>query len=499
MIMALEPKTPVQDDATEVSSTQSPLPQNIEEAGSKAAFLATFTPQDDKAIMRKVDKRFLLLIGILYMTKNVSQRAIIRDTPSLIVRQIDYLNASVVKVLQVGEDRNILAELNMTSDEYNWVQSIYFVCRLSPQSFARCTNARSQIAYIIFEVPSNMLLKKMTPRLWQSRIIISWGIVLACHAAIRNRDTYYALRFLLGMMEAGLFPGLAAQLCSWYRSDEMGKPIMWMFGWQNCAGIFGSLIAYGISHMNGLAGLSAWRWVYLLEGLATVLIGVAVFFVLPDYPKSPRTSAWLSPREQEYLEARLSENAPRTDEHSFSKDEVITSLKDPRTYGFMFSQLLLNLGGYGLNWWLPTITTNLGFAGLPRNQLLNIPPAAAAVISIIIVGLLLDRAYLTRPAFLQPILVGVVVCFILIFTITNKVGIYIACIFGNMFYSVYFIPFWACKFSSLHLSLFTLTNNRALLHPRRHNRNSFHPRLPIQRRPSRRRRRPAIVPVQVGV
>jgi hypothetical protein len=69
-----------------------------------------------------------------------------------------------------------------------------------------------QIAYIIFEVPSNMLLKKMTPRLWQSRIIISWGIVLACHAAIQNRDTYYGLRFLLGMMEAGLFPGLAAQL-----------------------------------------------------------------------------------------------------------------------------------------------------------------------------------------------------------------------------------------------------------------------------------------------
>jgi MFS family permease len=170
-----------------------------------------------------------------------------------------------------------------------------------------------QIAYIIFEVPSNMLLKKMTPRLWQSRIIVSWGIVLACHAAIQNRDTYYGLRFLLGMMEAGFFPGLAAQLCSWYRSDEMSKPIMWMFGWQNCAGIFGSLIAYGISHMNGLAGLSAWRWVYLLEGIATVLLGVVVWFVLPDYPKSPRSAAWLSPREQEYLEARLSENAPRTD------------------------------------------------------------------------------------------------------------------------------------------------------------------------------------------
>lgn len=196
------------------------------------------------------------------------------------------------------------------------------------------------------------MLKKMTPRLWQSRIILSWGIVLACHAAIQNRNSYYALRFLLGMMEAGLFPGLAAQLCSWYRSDEMGKPIMWMFGWQNCAGIFGSLIAYGISYMNGLAGMSAWRWVYLLEGLATILLGGVVWFVLPDYPKSATSNKWLSPREQEYLEARLSENAPRTNEHSFSKQEVFTSLKDPRTYGFMFSQLLLNLGGYALTWFL---------------------------------------------------------------------------------------------------------------------------------------------------
>lgn len=100
----------------------------------------------------------------------------------------------------------------------------------------------------------------MTPRVWQSRIILTWGIVLACHAAIQNKQSYYALRFLLGMMEAGMFPGIAAQLCSWYRSDEMGRPIMWMFGFQNCSGVIGSLLAYGISYMNGLCGMSAWRW-----------------------------------------------------------------------------------------------------------------------------------------------------------------------------------------------------------------------------------------------
>lgn len=117
-----------------------------------------------------------------------------------------------------------------------------------------------QISYVIFEVPSNLVLKKATPRKWQTRIFLSWEVVVACHAAIENKEGFYALRFLLGMMEAGFFPGLAAQMCSWYRSDEYGRPIMWMFAFQNCSGIIGSLLTYGMSYMGGIRGLSAWRW-----------------------------------------------------------------------------------------------------------------------------------------------------------------------------------------------------------------------------------------------
>ncbi|KIX09974.1 uncharacterized protein Z518_01055 [Rhinocladiella mackenziei CBS 650.93] len=358
---------------------------------SREAFLSSFTAEEDRRIMRKVDKRFLLIIGLMYMLKNV-----------------DYTNAASVKVLQVGEPRNILIELGMTADQYNWVQTIYF------------------ISYIIFEVPSNLLLKKMTPRHWQSRIIASWGLVLACHAAVTNKEGLYAARFFLGMMEAGLFPGLAAQLCSWYRSDEMGKPIMWMFGFQNCSGIVGSIIAYGISYMNGLSGLSAWQWVYLLEGLFTILFAGVVFLVLPDYPKSKRSSKWLTLREQEYLELRLTANAPRTHEPAFRKAEVLTSLRDPRTYSFCLAQILMNLGGYALSWQLPTVTTSLGFTGLPRNQLLNIPPAAASVLSIIFAGWFLSRAYLTRPVFIMFICAGALAFFIVLAVQVSRTATYIA-------------------------------------------------------------------------
>ena len=190
--------------------------------------------------------------------------------------------------------------------------------------------------------------------------------------------------------------------------------------------------------------------VYLLEGIFTMLFAVVVFLVLPDYPKSPRSNKWLTPREQEYLELRLTENAPKTGDAAFSMQEVIASLKDPRIYAFCLSQVLMNLGGYGLQWQLPTVTTDLGFAGLPRNQLLNIPPAAAAVLSIIFAGWFLSRAFIPRPVFIMCICAGALAFFIVLCVPNVSRGAtYVACVFGTMFYAVYFIPFWACK-SSRH-------------------------------------------------
>ncbi|KAL2818513.1 major facilitator superfamily domain-containing protein [Aspergillus cavernicola] len=381
---------------------------------TKSQFLSQFTAEDDRQIMRKVDRRVLLLMGIMYLLK-----------------QIDFSNAASVKVLQVGLPSNILNELHMSTNDYNWTQTIYY------------------IGLVIFEVPSNLVLKRVSPHKWMTRIFLSWGIVVACHAAIQNKAGFYALRFLLGALEAGFFPGLAAQMCSWYRSDEYGRPIMWMFAFQNCAGIIGSLLVYGISYMNGVGGLSAWRWIFLLEGLVTILFCPAIYFILPDYPKSPSSSKWLTPEEQEYLELRLSDNAPRAADPNFSLKEILNSLKDPKMYLFTASQFLLNIAGYGLSWQLPTITTSLGFASLPRNQLLNIPPAAATVIGIIIAARVMRWAIMTRPLFCQ-LLNGIALIFFIVLCVpVNPGATYAACVLGTAFYYVYFIPFWAWRSSSL--------------------------------------------------
>lgn len=110
-----------------------------------------------------------------------------------------------------------------------------------------------QIGLVLFEVSRNLLLKRLTPHKWMTRIFLTWGLIVACHAAIRNKASFYTLRFLLGALEAGFFPGLAAQMCAWYRSDEYSRPIMWMFAFQNCSGIIGSLLVYETHTWTGSA------------------------------------------------------------------------------------------------------------------------------------------------------------------------------------------------------------------------------------------------------
>ncbi|KAJ5915143.1 hypothetical protein N7454_011255 [Penicillium verhagenii] len=353
-------------------------------------FLASFSPEEEKRVRQKVDKRFFVLIGLMYM-----------------VKLVDSNNVSSIKVLQEGQPSNILNELNMSANQYNWVSSVF------------------TIAYIIFEAPSNLLLKKMTPRLWQTRIFLSWGIVLGCQAAVQNRQGLLALRFLLAILETGSYPGILTQLNSWYPSHEMARPVAWLLGISQCSSIVSSLLCYGISYMDGVQGLSAWRWVFIIEGIITVLFSGVVYLVLPDYPKSPRSNKWLSQREQDYLEARLGDLAPKAADPAFSTQEVIATLKSPIQWSFTFSQMLINLGMYALQWYLPTLTTSFGFTSLPKNQLLNIPPAAAV----------------SRPIQLMVYNTGIIVSFILFFTVSAPAGLYVACMLGTFFVTIYYIPF----------------------------------------------------------
>lgn len=173
--------------------------------------------------------------------------------------------------------------------------------------------------------------------------------------------------------------------------------MVWYFTISNLSTIVGSLICYGASFMNGMRGLSGWRWALILEGVATVLFAAIIYLVLPDFPKSPRSGSWLTPREQQFLEARLPPHDPATADPSWNTKEAWVAFTSPTTWAFLFDQTLKNLGNYVLSRYLPTIIAGLGFARLPNSLLLNIPPAAACIGAIFICLLITSRAWAPRP------------------------------------------------------------------------------------------------------
>lgn len=209
----------------------------------------------------------------------------------------------------------------------------------------------------------------------------------------------YACRFLVGLFEAGMFPGVITTLTYWYRTDEFGRPMMWFFGISQLSGIVGSLLCYAISYMDGVRGLSAWRWVFIIEGCATVILAGAIFWILPDFPKSPRSNSWLTPREQDFIEARLPKNTPTTSDGNFDSKQAWDTFRSPVIWGFTIIQLSMNLSLAGFNWYLPTIITDFGFVGLPANQLLNIPPVFAGVIGVVFSAWFIGQGYIWRPLY----------------------------------------------------------------------------------------------------
>jgi len=158
------------------------------------------------------------------------------------------------------------------------------------------------IAYAIFEVPSNIMLKKFSPSRWIAFLMFSWAVITMGLGGVHNFAGVTALRFLLGVLEAGLFPGLVYYLTFWYRTEERSIRVALILASATLAGAFGGAIAYGVGHMDQVGGLAAFRWLFILEGLPSLLSAPLVYFCLPDYPE---TVSWLSDQERALALQRL--------------------------------------------------------------------------------------------------------------------------------------------------------------------------------------------------
>jgi len=236
------------------------------------------------------------------------------------------------------------------------------------------------IGYFLFEVPSNLIMERVGARVWIARIMITWGIISAAMMFVRGPASFYALRFLLGLAEAGFFPGMILYLTYWFPSRERASAISLFMTAVALAGVVGGPISGALLTMTGVGGLAGWQWLFLLEGLPAVLLGIVVLLYLPDGPADAR---WLTPAERTFLVERVRTDAERGEG---SHRTVRAAFASGRIWLFSLSYFGIVSALYGISFWLPTILQ--GLSGLPDFTIgvLSALPYVVAAIGMVFVG-----------------------------------------------------------------------------------------------------------------
>ncbi len=237
------------------------------------------------------------------------------------------------------------------------------------------------IGYFLFEVPSNLILQRVGARVWIARIMIVWGVVSMAFMCLKGVKMFYFMRFLLGVAEAGFFPGIILYFTCWYPARERAKTIALFALGGVVAGVVGSPISGALLGLNGIWGLAGWQWLFLLEGIPAVLLGLVVLFLLPDGPQQAR---WLTDSEKAWIRNQLSEEASAsegTQHHRLSE-----AFLSPRVWLLCLIYFLMNIGGYGYEMWLPTIVKGFSGQGDAMVGFINAVPYFIAGVAMVLYG-----------------------------------------------------------------------------------------------------------------
>ncbi|KAG8525277.1 uncharacterized protein KY384_008921 [Bacidia gigantensis] len=262
--------------------------------------------------------------------------------------------------------------LHITGGQYNATLSIFFV------------------SYALFEPLTNILLKKLRPSVFIPCIMMLWGVTMVTMGLTHNFQGMMAARWWLGFAEAGLFPGINYYLSCWYKRSEFGVRAAIFFSAAAVSGSFGGLLAAAIGLMDGIGGKGGWAWIFILEGLATVLIGIASFWMVFDFPDE---ATFLSVDDRRRVIRRLKEDKQSSAEHeSFKMEYFWASVKDWKTW--LYAVIYMGCDGplYAFSLFLPSIIQGLGYKST-RAQLLSVPPYAAAAVLTISIGYIADRTH----------------------------------------------------------------------------------------------------------
>ncbi|KAK7210354.1 hypothetical protein V2G26_017532 [Clonostachys chloroleuca] len=300
---------------------------------------------DEKKLVRKLDLYIIPLIMALYLFSF-----------------LDRVNIGNARLYGLEED------LNLSSQQFQISVSILFV------------------TYLLFEVPSNLVLKLFTPRLWIAFIAFSWGVIATATGLVESYGSLIACRLLLGVVEAGLFPGLTVYLTFFYTKHELALRVGYLFVSAALAGAVGGLLAYGIGHMEGVQGMRGWRWVFIIEGLPSVVLAVVTFFALPN---DAQTAYFLTKEERALMEVRRGREYGSTEQ--FNTKDMNRAFLDWKVWAFSIAQFGVDTMLYGFSTFLPTIINSLGKWTAAEVQLLTIPCYFVGAAVYMVAAFLSDR------------------------------------------------------------------------------------------------------------
>ena len=257
------------------------------------------------------------------------------------------------------------------------------------------------IGYFFFEVPSNVLLKKFGARTWIARIMISWGVLSTCMIFVKGEWSFYVMRFLLGIAEAGFFPGIIFYLTLWYPARHRSTRIAWFVAAIAVSGIIGNPISGWImDQLSGAMNLRGWQWLFLCEGIPSILVGVWVFYYLNS---GIGEAKWLTGEEK----ALLASNLLAEDQHK-TEHKLMDAFTSRRVWLLCAIYFTLMVGLYGITFWLPTIVRAFGVKGYLRVGLITAIPYGAAVIGMILLSRHSDKTGERRLHYVLNVMVGAI-------------------------------------------------------------------------------------------